>query len=125
MVWNGFRSPFSVFAPPGSIRISDEAWNLAREFDERVRRSRSYKEWVISFDWGDSRSIRRRIDGPMEDVGPGLDIVAYDRTDVPNEAVQRKDGIMFAIKIPSRIYQLSVHRLIDVDETAFSKVVLR
>jgi hypothetical protein len=125
MVRNGFGSRFSAFAPPGSIKISNDAWKLAREFDERVRRSRSYKEWVISFNWGDSRSIRRRIDGPMEDVGPGLDIVAYDRADVPTEAVRRKDGIAFAIKIPSRIYEASIQRLIDVDETAFSKLVLR
>ena len=125
MAWNGFRSPAKIFAPPGSIKISDAAWQMAREFDERVRRSKSYEEWVISFNWADSRSIRRRIDGPMEDIGPGLDIVAYDRPDVPAEVVQQRDGIAFAANIPSRIYEASAERLIDVDETAFSKLVLR
>ena len=113
------------FAPPGAVEVSPAAWQMAREFDERVRRSKSYKEWVIAFDWADARSIRRRIDGPMEDIGPGLDIVAYDRPDVPPEAVQQRDGIAFAIHIPSRVYEASTERLIDVDETAFSKVVLR
>lgn len=113
------------FAPPDAVKVSPAAWTMAREFDERVRRSGSYKEWVISFNWGDSRSIRRRIDGPMEDIGPGLDIVAYDRSDVPAEAVQQRDGVAFAINIPSRIYEASTERLIDVDETTFSKVVLR
>jgi hypothetical protein len=98
---------------------------MAREFNERVRRSRSYKEWVLSFDWGDARSVRRRIDGPMEDVGPGMGIVAYDRADIPTAFVQQKDGIAFVIKIPSRIYELSAQSLIDVDETVFSKLTLR
>ena len=61
----------------------------------------------------------------MEDIGPGLDIVAYDRPHVPTEVVQQRDGIAFAINIPSRIYEASVERLIDIDETTFSKVVLR
>jgi hypothetical protein len=61
----------------------------------------------------------------MEDIGPGLDIVAYDRPDVPAEVVQQRDGIAFAANIPSRIYEASAERLIDVDETAFSKLVLR
>ena len=120
---NVFRS--LPFAPPDAVKVSPAAWQIAREFDERVRRSGSYKEWVISFSWGDSRSIRRRIEGPMENIGPGLDIVAYDRSHVPTEVVQQRDGIAFALNIPSRVYEASTERLIDVDETAFSKLVLR
>jgi hypothetical protein len=125
MASNRFRSPPRHFVAPGSVKVSPAAWKLAREFDERVRRSKSYDEWVICFNWGDSRGIRRRVDGPMEDVGPGLDIVAYDRADVPTEFVQLNGGIAYAIQIPSRIYEPSTERLIDVDETAFSKLVLR
>jgi hypothetical protein len=61
----------------------------------------------------------------MEDIGPGLDIAAYDHRDVPLEVVQQRDGIAFAINIPSRIYEAYTEYLIDVDETAFSKLVLR
>ncbi len=125
MASNYTKPPFSFFAPPGTMRISASALQMAREFDEQVRRARTDSVRVIAFDWAISRGIRRRVDGPMEELGPGLDLVSFDRSEIPAEVIQRVEGVEFAIKVPSHIYEASVGRLIDVDETALSKLVLR
>jgi hypothetical protein len=103
-----------LFAPPGVVSVSAPALEMARKFDKHVKSTRSGDEWVIAFD----------VDGPMEELGPGLDLVAFKRSDVPDEAVQHVEDVTFVIKIPSQVYEASSQRLIDVDEKAFSKVVL-
>ena len=81
---------------------------------------------VIVFDWAISRGVRRRVDGPMEELGPGVDLVSVDARAVPSDVIQRVDGVAFAIKIPKAVYDPSAERLIDVDHTALRfKLVLR
>jgi hypothetical protein len=98
---------------------------MAREFDQQVRRVTSDRDWLVSFDWAFARSARSRPDASFEDVGPGLDLVTYARSDTPPELIQRVGGIEFAIRIPKDVHASSAEGLIDVDETAFSKLVLR
>jgi hypothetical protein len=122
---NDTKLPHSYFAPPGAVRVSAAALKMAREFDEAVRRATSQDDWIVTFDWAFARSVRQRPGCPTEDIGPGLDLITYARSDTPPEVIQRVEGVTFAIKIPSHIYNASTQRLIDVDETAFSKLVLR
>jgi hypothetical protein len=117
------KPPYSYYAPPGTIQVSAAALQMAREFGEQVARTKSNQ--VIAFDWAISRGVRRRVDGPMEELGPGLDLVSFEAASVPKEVIQRLDGLTFAIRIPKHVYDASTQRLIDVDETAFSKLVLR
>jgi hypothetical protein len=119
------KPPYSFFAPPGVVRVSASALKLAQEFAEDAKRVRPSDEFVISFDWADSRSVRQRIDGPREELGPGLDLAAYDRPAIPPEVIQKIDELAFAVKIPRHIYEKSVHRLIDIDDRQISKLTLR
>jgi len=125
MVPDYTKPPYSFFAPPGVVRVSESALKMAREFAADAKRARPDGSFVISFAWGDSRAVRRGIDGPLEELGPGLDLVAYDPPDVPSEVIQTVEGLAFAIQIPSNIYDKSAHRLIDTDERLKSKLTLR
>lgn len=119
------KLPYSFFAPPGVVSVSAAALALARDFDEDTRRVRSAHPWVLAFDWADSRIVRMPKGGPRHELGPGLDLVAYEPADVPPDVVQTIDGLTFAVRIPSNIYERSRERLIDVDDAAPTKLVLR
>jgi hypothetical protein len=118
------KPPYSFFAPPGIVKISEPALQMARRFFETISETKT-SDWIISFDWAESRFFRKPAHGPRIELGAGLDIVAYDRVDVPSEVIQSIDGLDLAIKIPSSIYEKSTLRLIDVDETEVSKLTLR
>jgi hypothetical protein len=119
------KPPYSFFAPPGVVRVSESALKLAREFAADIKRVRPDDNSVISFDWADSRFVRNRVDGPREDLGAGLDLAAYEPTDIPPGVTQIVDGIALVIKIPNVIYEKSPTRLIDTDEHRESKLILR
>ncbi len=121
------KPPYSFYAPPGTVKVSAAALQLAREFAEEIAPTRPEPEndWVISFDWAESRSIRRRVGGPREELGPGLDLAAYARSDVPPEVIQVSDGLEFAIQIPKQVREASKELLIDYDATVLSKLTLR
>jgi hypothetical protein len=123
MASNYTKPPHSYYAPPGMIALSSAALELARQFGEQTKRAKP--DQVVAFDWAISRGVRRRIDGPMEELGPGLDLVSFDAASVPKDVIQRVEGVTFAVRIPKHVYETSAQRLIDVDETAFSKLVLR
>ena len=80
---------------------------------------------MVGFEWASARRVRQRPDAPWEDVGPGVDLGAYARSDLPPEVIQHIDGLELVIKIPREVYESSAERLIDVDAAAFSKLVLR
>ena len=122
---NHTQPPHDAFSPPGTVSVSPAALAMAREFDRRIRAARSDRNWVVAFDWADSRSMRPRLDGPRQEIGAGLDLVAFDLSDVPHGAIQRTEGLAFAVRIPSRIWEASTYRLIDTDKTAFSGLTLR
>lgn len=119
------KPPYSFFAPPGTVRVSESALEIARRYADELRRKRPPSEWLLSFDWADERAVRRPSGGPLEELGPGLDLVAYDKGDVPLDVLQTVDGLTFAIKIAAHIYGNSVLRLIDTDDKEPSKLILR
>lgn len=106
------------------MRVSDAALELAREFAADVRLARPGHDFVIAFDWADWRMIRK-VDGPRQELGPGLDLAIYEPRDIPAGVTQSVAGLRFAVRIPSHIYENSVHRLIDFDERTTSKLTLR
>ena len=118
------KPPLSNFAPPGMVKVSAAALEQARQFAEDISRVKPEDEWVISFEWAESRAIRRRVDGPREELGAGLVLVVYDRSDLPPEAIQTAGDLEFAIKIPSEVWRKSALRTIDIDETVLWKVTL-
>lgn len=116
--------PYSFFAAPGTVRVSASALRMAREFSAQVHATGPGRGLVIAFDWADSRFVRRPVGGPRGELGPGLDIVAYDRADIPADVIQTIDGFDFAVRIPKIIYEARSLRLIDVDASAVSGLTL-
>lgn len=117
---------FDGFTSPGLIKVSDAALQLARDFGDFLKQDRPDEDWVVGFDWADSRQMRfPRPGGPMQELGPGIDLAGYERRSVPDEVIQTIDGIAFAIKVPSRVWLNSAKRLIDVDKAAGSGLTLR
>lgn len=117
--------PEGWFTPPGTLRISDAALELAREFREQARQAAPDEDWVISFDWADSRRFREKGTNEWRDVGGGLDLTAYERWKIQARYIQKIDDVDIVVKIPAPVWERSAERLIDADESAFSGLVLR
>lgn len=107
------KPPLNFFAPPGMVKVSTAALEQARRFAEDIGRVRPDDDWVVSFEWAESRSVRHRTGGPREELGPGLALVAYDRSDLPPEVIQTAGELEFAIKIPRKVWGKSKLRMID------------
>lgn len=115
------KPPYSYFVPPGKLRVSAPALQMAREFAGVIGQYRSGRQ-IVAFDWGQT-SVREKPGLPMRDLGECLMIVAYLRSEVPREVVHLDDGLEFAIKMPSEVW--TRHHLIDVDATQFCRLALR
>jgi hypothetical protein len=117
---------FDGFTSPGIINVSTVALRMARDFADSLIQQQPDRDWVVCFDWADSRQMRfPRPGGRMQELGPGFDLAAYDRRTVPDEVIQNSDDVIFAIKIPSRVWLNSTQRLIDVDASSKSGLTLR
>jgi hypothetical protein len=106
--------PYSSYAPPGVLKVSASALQIAR-----------HRPQVIVFGWRDSGWVRKPPGGPRIELGPGIDLGACDAADVPRDVLQTVDGVEFAVRIPRHIYENSALRLIDADETEASALRLR
>ena len=116
--------PYSFYSPPGSINISPAALALALRFRDAAVTADPAKDWVIVFDWGDTRRIRQASGTQWLDLGPGIDLAAYERTDLPNGVTDTIEHMPVALKVPGHITLASVRRLIDRDDTLMSKLRL-
>ena len=114
----------SSFAPPGAVKISQTALELAREFAAQVEAGSQGRPQMIVFDWSDSRAVRQPLGGPWVDLGAGLDLAAYDLQDIWDDLIQEIDGVRFAVKISRHVYEASSLRLIDTDSEARSGLTL-
>ena len=114
------------FTLPRLLKVSAAALRMARDFGDFLKQDKPDQDWVVCFDWADSRQMRfPRPSGAMQELGPGFDLAAYERKNVPDEVMQAIDGVAFAIKVPSRVWLNSAKRLIDVDPRDSSGLVLR
>ncbi len=114
----------NVFVPPGAINVSAAALKYARDFIEAVAAAHG-DHYIATFEWSQSITIRPTPDATPEPVDDCLTLGAYERKDVPPEAIQTVEGVEFAINIPVKILQASVRRLIDFDRSMFFKLALR
>jgi hypothetical protein len=112
------------FIAPGAIKVSTAALQLARHFNDAIK-STDNGNWVVVFDWAESISVHRAPDAPREDIGACLTLGAYKRSQIPPGFMQKLDGVEFAIRIPMDVWQNSIHRLIDLEETLLFKLTLR
>lgn len=121
----GPRIAVDHFAPPGTVTVSPSALKLARQFDEHIRDGRRNEAWLTTFSWADARQVQQADTENWEDMGPGLDLGAFERDQVPPEVIHSVDGMEFAIMIGASVYEAAEQRLIDRDDAVLSKLVLR
>lgn len=108
------------FTAPGIVRVSASALQYARESSAVVA-----SRYILTFDWAQSISIAQSADAPLEHIGACLTLAGYERVDVPSGYIQRADGLEFAIRIPTPVWQASEQRLIDLDESLPFRLALR
>ena len=118
------RPPYSFFAPPGSVDISPSALALARAFLEEAARSQPALPWVVAFDWADERRVREKGSNTWIDLGPGIDLAAYQEGDLPGGVIETVEGIKVALKIPGHIVQDGGRKRIERDDSLLSKLRL-
>jgi hypothetical protein len=109
---------------PGVLAVAPAALNYAREVIEAVTAAHGDGNMVM-FAWIDLQTSKTDPDGPLELVKDFLDVGAISRSQIPADAVQTVDGLDMAIQIPLAILQKSVQRLIDIDDNAFARLVLK
>lgn len=112
------------FAVPGVLRVSAEALTYARDFIESVTAAHG-AGYIAVFDWSTKVEYRTDPQAPLQTVYDCLGVGASSRSEIPPDAIETIDGFDFAIEIPLEALQKSVQRLIDVDENAFFRLVLK
>jgi hypothetical protein len=112
------------FVAPGVLRVSAEALKYARDFIESVTAAHGDGHIAV-FDWSTKVEYRTDPQAPLQTVYDCLGLGASSRSEIPPDAVQTVDGLDFAIELPLDVLQKSVQRLIDVDENAFFRLVLK
>jgi hypothetical protein len=117
--------PDDWFTPPGTLRMSTSALQLARQFRAQAKGAEPDEDWIISFDWADSRRVREKGSNEWRDLGSGIDLTAYERWKIADKHIQTLAELEFVVKIPPRIWENSIERLIDTDADAVSGLVLR
>ena len=124
MIDHGKKLMESVFVTPGTLDVSAAALKYARDFIATVAAAHG-DNYVATFDWSQSVTVRTTPDATPELVDDCLMLGAYERSDVPPEAIQIVDGVEFAIRVPEEISQASARRVIEFDKNHFFKFVLR
>jgi hypothetical protein len=113
------------FTPVGVLKVSQGALELVRGVGVASRRAHQGKQWVASFHWYLSERVRYPGADWGEVQAPGLDIGAYERSEIPPDRIEVVDGLEFAIAIPKDICEAAAERLIDVAGDGSTKLVLR
>lgn len=116
--------PYFYFTPPGTIAVSSRALEKARVFLDEAKQREPSKDWLVAFNWGDTRRYRNIKAGiGWQDLGPGIDIVAYERQDVPPQAIHDIGGTDIVIAIAKSIWEQAIEKMIDIDESG--QIILR
>lgn len=116
--------PEEDFTPKGSVRVSPAALAYAREFAEAIGSVQGGSQ-IVSFDWATSVSVKDGPDAPEKHLGACLMLGAYQRRDIPPDALRFADGLEFAVKIPASVWTVSAQKLIDRDDAHYFRLALR
>ena len=112
------------FVAPGVLRVSPAALKYARDFIETVTAAHG-DGYIAIFGWADMVTFKTDPSAPTQVVKDFLDLGAISRDQIPSDAIQTVDGLDFAIDSALKILQRSEQRLIDMDENAFARLVLK
>ncbi len=112
------------FRHPRSVTISAAAMRHARTFAKSVGGSERGGR-VVAFNWADQVSERDSLHDTERQLGACLMIGAYQRDQVPADAVAVSDGVALTIHVPDHAWPSPTRRLIDVDDAKPFGLTLR
>ena len=96
--------------PPGAVRVTSPALNLAERFQASIPLG-----WIVAFIWYDGQRTRASKNSPWVDVGPGMGLGTYRIGDIPEEAVHHAGSFRYAVLIPKKVVDDHPQKLIDLD----------
>ena len=88
------------FAPRGSMTLSAEVLDKAREFVFQLERFEPTSTWIAGFAWCYARTMRESPSSELIDEGPGIDLAGYRTTEIPKDAVEIRNGVPITFIIP-------------------------
>jgi hypothetical protein len=104
-----------AFAPNGAVSVTDEAMTQARSFWADLQKYETQTKWVVAFTWASERKYRPSAQSEWLDEGPGIDLCAYKATELPDGAVESRDGVPVAFIIPrDKIAAASEKKIVEV-----------
>jgi hypothetical protein len=114
--------PPHLFIDPNRVTISSEALALVIEFTKLL--PRNGKNWVVSFDWAFSRRYREKNSDIWHDIGPGIDLTAYEEHEVPSRRICVIGKIKIVFKIPENVFNCLNKKTIDVDKIHRKRIII-
>ena len=118
-------TPPGGFNPPGSVRISAGALELARSFAKDVTSFDRAGGWIVCFSWATRTRVKDKGETEWTDLGPGLYLGAMRRTQAKPADIFRMGGLEFLVEIPDHILAQAKERLIELDQSKLDKLTLR
>lgn len=112
------------FVRPDVVRVTPAALQYAVDFAAAIT-ERGGQRWVVIFDWAQGMTVKDRENAPERDIGPCLILGALKHAEVPPGAIQTISGWEYAVCIPRSVWEASVERMIDIDESKLFKLTLR
>ncbi len=100
----------TVFVKQDQIKISDSAIHALNEFWKDMELFPQKSPMIVCFDWAESRSFRVSKTGGWTELGEGIDLVAYDKTDIPEEFVFQIGDIPVAVRLNEVYFSKSIQK---------------
>lgn len=97
------------FTPPGTIRVTEAALELAKKFQASIPAG-----WIVVFRWYDGRRERASKEAPWVDMGPGLDLGTFQTGDIPEKAFYHAGSFRYAVLIRADIVESHPLKTIDL-----------
>ena len=87
------------FAPRGTVKLANTILDEARAFRLDLEAYNSRANWIVAFTWCYQRLMRKSGEIQYVDEGPGLDFAGYRSTELPDYAVEIRQGVPLAFII--------------------------
>jgi hypothetical protein len=92
---------YRKMAPPlGSTKLSASALQQVKMFMRQVRRASPQDDWIASISWATKRKYKGPNDVDWIKVEDGLQLGAYQRTEVPSDVIDKVDGVEIVFGAP-------------------------
>lgn len=114
--------PPHLFLDPTRVTVSPQALVLVMEFAKLL--PRNGKSWVVSFDWAFDRRYREKNSMIWHDLGPGIDMAAYEEREIPAHRIIVFNNIKIAFKIPEDVFNNLPNGRIDQDKKSPGKIIM-